>query len=636
MKRHFGTIACGAILAACADDSGPGSGAEGPSVAIDIAALSLQGVGDVVWDIEVVNGRTPTPDVVWRQRISSSVYGNSAGSTSYVGPCDASAGVAQNTVRLWVVGVYDGDVSAANAGPFAGGAATGVIGTALPFQNPTVTGPLTRTLTCSPNADAKVVFDVTLMRPAEQGFFDIAVNFDDLFCSAKYDCCYDATGDGCATDGSEDILLLHGPSGARERTHILGLSCTAGFESGVLTELYLDDLVLDCSAPATNFVPDITVSPAVAFDGNQCVVGTNGMSTCPAITEAPGVDADTYLYQVGVYRGDSLLPNAGGGDANLVYWNVALGVKGPIAGCRLKVRATADDANDPSDGVFAGTIGAGLVYPIIEFDVPLGACGSEPLSFGDPSAPVRPGYTSTTGASETFGHRFPDLVTSPVPFSFGSQTGAAAGAPTASGIQQVQGLAVPVPVSVSGQGDPQYRICSDATCSTNPPYTSLPGVVQPGQHVQVRLTAPTTPGATATGTLHLGDDTFPFSVTTAPAGPPPPPPGGTVVEGDACGNGAARGTIYQVWDFGFTFFAPQIVVDTTVPANQSFVVSVNGKSAVPDDFEVLIDGALAATIHIGLTPNQYFEYCWPASPSARHVQVRKITNTGGYAAVYTP
>jgi len=406
LKHLTGLFICGASVAACSDASAPKPGLEGPAVAIEIAALSLQGAGDVVWDLEVVNGRTPTPDVVWRQRITASRYGDGVGSTSYVGPCDASAGVNQNTVRLWVVGVYDADVSAANAGAFAAGATTGVVGTALPFQNPTTAGPLTRTVTCSPNADARVTFDVTLMRPAEQGFFDIAVNFDDLFCAAKYDCCYDAAGDGCAGDGSEDIDLLFDASGQRQRTHILGFACTAGVTSGVVTELFMDDLVLDCdvSSSGATFAPDVTLDPNATHEGNQCVPGANGMSACAAVSEAAGVDADTYLYQFAVYRGDELLPNAGGGNAHIAYWNLALGVKGPIAGCTLRTRATADDSADLGDQVNQGVIADGKVYPFVTFNVPLGTCGSEPLTFGDPSAPVGAGYTGTTTTNAPFGY----------------------------------------------------------------------------------------------------------------------------------------------------------------------------------------------------------------------------------------
>ncbi len=64
-----------ALLSGCAE----GTDLEGPRVAVNIAALNLPGVGDVLWDIQVVNGAS---DTVWQRRITSSAYGDSAGSAT--------------------------------------------------------------------------------------------------------------------------------------------------------------------------------------------------------------------------------------------------------------------------------------------------------------------------------------------------------------------------------------------------------------------------------------------------------------------------------------------------------------------------------------------------------------------------
>jgi formylglycine-generating enzyme required for sulfatase activity len=273
----------------------------------------------------------------------------------------------------------------------------------MPFQNPTTTAaPLTRTVTCEENADVFVQFDVALMRPAQQGFFDIAVNFNDIFCSAKFDCCTEnAGGDACASD----IDLLFEAGGSRGPTMVLGFACTAGANANADTELYLDALALDCTSPtAGSFAADITLNPSGAA-GNQCTAGADGMSTCAAVTEANGVDADTYLYQLGVYRGLEQL-TSGGVAAQKVYWNVALGVKRPaIASCWLKTQGTADDAAG-SSVVDGGTIAAGAVYPFIQWEVDLNSCMAEPLSFGDANAMVRPEYTTTGGDAMAFGYGF--------------------------------------------------------------------------------------------------------------------------------------------------------------------------------------------------------------------------------------
>jgi len=389
----------------------PGCGADapsedGPKLAIDVAALSLDGVGDAIWDIEVVNGRTPTPDVVWQRRISSTGYGDSAGSASYVGTCDADSAVSTNTVRVWVVGVYSSQITA--LGSFDSGALNGATGPALDFQNPTTDGPLTQDVVCRDNADVAVQFDVALMRPAQQGFFDIAVNFNNIFCSAKFDCCAE-TQDGTAC--ASDIELLYAPGGGRASTMVLGFACTAGTGSDVTTNLYLDALALDCSSPSdfeTDFDADFLISPD-GPGGNKCSAGDVGGGACAAVTSPGALDADAYLYQVAVYQGQEQL-TSGTDPAQKSYWNVALGVVRADGGagiedCWLQTRGTADDTSG-SSVMDLGSVAAGAVYPYVQWQVDLGSCKAEPLTFGDDTAMVRAEYTTTSGTGTTFAYGF--------------------------------------------------------------------------------------------------------------------------------------------------------------------------------------------------------------------------------------
>ena len=114
----------------------------------------------------------------------------------------------------------------------------------LAFMDP---GPLVKTFPCTPNADTPVDFDVTVMRQANQGFFDVAVSFDAIFCAAKLDCCDvagDPGGDPDACDRpAEDIELLF-RGGERATTIVLGLVCTAGIGSDVETHLLTTALSL--------------------------------------------------------------------------------------------------------------------------------------------------------------------------------------------------------------------------------------------------------------------------------------------------------------------------------------------------------------------------------------------------------
>jgi len=453
MRRVHLSLAIALSMTACSSElPTDGRGFEGPGVEITAAALNLQGVGDVVWDLEVVNGDT---DTVWQRRITSSGYGDSAGSASYAGPCDADTGVSTNTVRVWVVGVYDGDV--ASAGSFAFGDPAGVTGTAVPFQNPTTTGAggaLSRDFECLENTDVAVQFDVALMRPAQQGFFDIAVNFNNIFCSAKFDCCDAADDDGC--EAGEDIELLFTAGSGRGRTMVLGFACTAGTGSDVEPSLYLDDLELDCSPGVAGFQTAFSISPD-GGPGNLCTAGD--MAGCAAIDDPAPAEADTYLFQVGVYRGQEPL-TSGGAASNKLYWNVALGVTGSIGDCTLRTSGTADDAANALDGLVAGAVTDGAVYPYVSWDVPLGTCGSEPLTF-DGTGSVTTAYTATNPTeSTTFAYSY---ATSLLVFGAGTEAEPFASSPPQPSCMDYEAAAPVAPadgfyaVDVEGDGLEPYR-----------------------------------------------------------------------------------------------------------------------------------------------------------------------------------
>jgi len=286
-----------ASLALSCDSTAPGGGG---SVEVTAAPIALDGVGDVVWDIAVDNG---LGERVWSKRVASSRYGDGAGAAIYIGPCDASAPT--TTVSLWLVGAYAERVT--TVGSFASGAPGATVGELVPFESPTAAGPLQKTATCVPDSDVSVRFDVALMRPASQGFFDRAVSFGDIFCAAKLDCCLDEDDDGACDD---DLTLLFDAEGTRAPTIVLGLACTAGSRAGVDTELYLDALTLDCTAPtAESFVADITLDPS-GESGDQCDPGA--MSSCTGVVSSvAGVDPDDYLHQLAVYHDLGPVPAAG-------------------------------------------------------------------------------------------------------------------------------------------------------------------------------------------------------------------------------------------------------------------------------------------------------------------------------------
>ncbi|MFO0750368.1 MAG: hypothetical protein U1F43_32565 [Myxococcota bacterium] len=372
-----------AALSACADQAAPTQ--PGDRVAIAIAPLSFQNIDRVCYDIEVRNAdgtvwslgdttitkvggvqatHTGSGGPVDATTVCSDQYGDGAGGAlTYIGTCDATSdsdgnalnGV-QNAVTLWVDGIYADGGAALRVG---GGAAD--IGA---WQDPCPNG-CTVQADCSANADTRVDFDLTVMRAADQGFFDVAVNFEDVFCSAKLDTCYDVASD-------DRIKLIFGGDGDRDWTAVVGLACTAGAGSDVATNLLYSRIDVTCNGGATRFNVDPKGAP-----GERSVVGTDGK-----------------VLHYAVYRGQEDLGCGAAGDCNKLYWNLALSVDDLAAAggsCSLALSAT---ANDGDTGFVNGVPTAtGLAYPYIDMAATLtqdgaGVCQKNALG----SAAVATGY----------------------------------------------------------------------------------------------------------------------------------------------------------------------------------------------------------------------------------------------------
>jgi len=288
---------------------------DGPAgqLAIEVAPLSLSGLTDAHYVLTVHNGPNGTGEVVWTRAITSQGYGDGAGSASYVGTCDAMTGT--NTVTLELSALYDSD----------GEIPTGT------YMNPT---PIQREVSCVANQDIAVQFDIALARRAQQGFFDVAVQFEDIFCSAKLD---------CENPDESDLDLLHVPGGGRDMTVVLGLACTADVDG--TTFLYLDDLVIDCAGETE----DVRVSP----------VGQGNVT--------PTANPGGYLFGASIYRGVE-------GLAGKAYWNISLGLDeatfGHNGSCTLTTRATASSTPFPQEPQ-GFPLPAGSVYPVIDWSVEL-------------------------------------------------------------------------------------------------------------------------------------------------------------------------------------------------------------------------------------------------------------------------
>ena len=341
-------------LAAC-------SGAQGPprsSFELAVAPLALVGIDYACYDLRVT-GPTGTvvtlgdPERAYTEGDDDTVcswqYGNrGGGDIGYVAPCDADDGDgdgrATNSVTLWVDGLYrdaDGDHDAAEDDRLDD------------WQDPCAAG-CTLDVPCSENRDTAVEFNLTVVRDAKQGFFDIGVNFADIFCSAKLDC-HDA--------------LLHNPStGERDTTAVIAFACTAG--EGDTTTLYMNDIRVECAGSGETHY----VNPALG-PGQHGAVGP--------------------LFQTATYVGNEQLPGL-----DKCFWNNSLGIDPAVLGadCTVHVRATA--------GTFDGNhTPANTRYPVITFDVPL-TNGAGALVCDDAPHPLNGGNGVATEYGELSGERF--------------------------------------------------------------------------------------------------------------------------------------------------------------------------------------------------------------------------------------
>ncbi len=333
------------VMGACAGEAPVPSGAV-QSVAIVVAPLTLDGVTNASWRLTVANG---SDELVWTRDVDADRFGDGAGSLSYVGPCDADD--PNNSVTVELLELYRGAAAVVPTGE---------------YVNP---GPLSQRVACVANADVAVRFEVTIARAAEQGFFDIALDLDDLFCSAKLDC---------------QQALLFDAGGVRRPTFVLGFACTADLTADA-TVLYLDDLVIDCDGAAEDATVDPSAGPGLLTAGG----GVSQDATDPLV------------FSAAVYTGDEQLTSGGQG-AGKVYWNVAVGIVADRgANCHLRTHGTA------AAEVFTANATPALTsYPVIAWDVALTdgggqlLCANHPVGGGDG---VSVGYTPLT-APRTFAH----------------------------------------------------------------------------------------------------------------------------------------------------------------------------------------------------------------------------------------
>jgi hypothetical protein len=315
----------------------------GASLEIAVAPLTLPGLSEACYDLRVTNADDGGGTTVWAKgnpaasgaddpdRLCSGRYGNGgSGAITFVGACDASAvtagdGGRTNSVTLWV------DSLVATGGTLI--AKTGSDG----WQDPCPSG-CTLNATCQENTDTRLEFNLTILRQANQGFFDIGVNFEDIFCSAKVDC-KSASGDPLN-------LLFNPATGQRGSTIVAAFACTAGAGAGGTTVLYRDPLKVTCTGSETEIFPD-------TGEGNAWA----SAAADPAPTDP--------IWQYAIYANDESLL-CGGQPCNKRFWNVAFGLDTTADNCTLTTSMTASGAPLTDFATPAVT-----TYPFIAVNLPL-------------------------------------------------------------------------------------------------------------------------------------------------------------------------------------------------------------------------------------------------------------------------
>jgi hypothetical protein len=252
-----------------------------------------------------------------------------------VAPCDADAPA--HTVTLWV-----NSVCAGGSGWEAG--CTPMDG----FVNPCGAEGCSVTATCIENADVPGTFNLTVMAAAKQGFFDIAVNFDSVFCSAKRDTCSGGTFPDDAN------LLLHDATGARAHTAVAAVTCSVGPDAD--TVLHLTPFQVICGA--TTYTLDLAGLSA------------EGVLEIPASPAGPPLDAAVFF------------GTTGEGAARSVYTNVAFLV--PDVPCTVSWTVVPSDSAvgpQPSNAGAFGNVAAVVFDPALATVTP-DDCDQHGLSGG--------------------------------------------------------------------------------------------------------------------------------------------------------------------------------------------------------------------------------------------------------------
>lgn len=313
-------LALFALGSGCASDAG---GPTGPGVTVKVAPLTLPGLTNVCYGLQVQNDAGQT---VWQQTgVCADQYGDLKSDITYIGTCDASdnddvAG-ASNTVTITIEDIWAGAPTPVADSEWQNPCGIRADGSPL-SPNGDGNGPCQLKFDCVENADVLVPFNLTIMRDANQGFFDVAVNFEDVFCSSKVD---------CKDDAGDPLQLLFNPKkgDTRDDTIVIGRACTAGV--GADTQIQASETIIACglssslNTTTSVFQPLITFTydPTPEAQQGQGNVTVSGPLAASGLT--PALPLASIAWQNANYTGTEQLTDPTGASYGKVYMNEAIG-----------------------------------------------------------------------------------------------------------------------------------------------------------------------------------------------------------------------------------------------------------------------------------------------------------------------
>lgn len=141
------------------------------------------------------------------------------------------------------------------------------------------------------------------------------------------------------------------------------------------------------------------------------------------------------------------------------------------------------------------------------------------------SSPTAGGTVNVTitvgGVVDTWSVTSVAMDTTPDSFSFTDLSNLTPSTLYASNLPTIQltGFTASVPVTLSGGVSPQFRVCTDSSCSTNPTWlNSGNGNINSGQYLQVRTTSSSTAGGSVSVTVTVGGTSTNWTLKNQPVG----------------------------------------------------------------------------------------------------------------------